>query len=237
MTTTNESATPLSESTSENDRPGGIRNFWASSDTQGSYDFGFYHEFSDINYVVGKVPTQPISSYYMVSVPGGESTELIAYVTKIRQYGEGPTTIVVVDFEEPEAEAEAEFDGNHWQAVQFLRSNGREVLASKLVETLRNTEENGGVVNIISMRDMVRLMVRHQRFADPFISPDDYGIVYAQWRTEGNGIVVMSFPGGEEIVLTAQADAVPGLEELDISEQGDMHGIIRKYGHLVPCRN
>ena len=84
MTTTNESATPLSESTSENDRPGGIRNFWASSDTQGSYDFGFYHEFSDINYVVGKVPTQPISSYYMVSVPGGESTELIAYVTKIR---------------------------------------------------------------------------------------------------------------------------------------------------------
>ena len=233
MTMINEPVTTPPELTNENDWAGIVYRFWASSSTQGSCDFGFDREFSDSDHVAGGILVRSLDSRYLVSIPGRESTELITYVAKIRQYGENPDAVIVVDFGEPETE----FDGDQLEAVQFLRSNGREVLASKLVETLRNVGESGRTVNIVSLRDMVRLLVRCQRLADPFISPDDYGIVYAQWRTEGNGIVVISFPGGEEIVLTAQADAVPGLEELDISEQGNMHGVMRKYGHLVPHRN
>ena len=233
MTTTNESVTTPPELTDESEWAGFLYRFWTPSNIQGSCGFGFDHKFLDSDYAAGEVLARSLDNYYLVSLPSRGSTELITYVPKIRQYGEGPNAIIVVDFEEPETE----FDGDQLEAVRFLRSNGREVLASKLVEMLRNAEEDGRTVNIVSLRDMVRLMVRCQRLADPFVSPDDYGIVYAQWQTEGNGLVVISFPGGEEIVLTAQADAVPGLEELDISEQGNMHGVMRKYGHLVPHRN
>ena len=169
--------------------------------------------------------------YFLVQTPSGTADHRPEFI----QYGEDSDALIVVGF----GESETEIPKDHWEAVRFLRNNGRSILADKLIAMLQAVDDDpdGGTISIVSLRDMARLMVENGGFADPSISPDDLGIVHAQWRIFGDGLLVISFIGHGEILVVAQADGDPHREDLDISKRGQMQGILREYGHLVPLRH
>ena len=156
------------------------------------------------------------------------------YEVTLFQYGEDSNALIIVDF----AETEGEFSREHEEVIRLLRANGRPVLASKLITMLRNVREDPEqhAVSIVSLQDMARLLVAQEDFADPFIGPDRRGIIHAQWRIIGNGILVVSFLGYGEILLVAQAGERPDDEVLDISTRGSERVILGEFGHLVPRR-
>ena len=156
------------------------------------------------------------------------------YELKLVQYGDDLNALIIVDF----GETTDEFPKEDQQVVKLLRENGRPILARKLVTMLRNTREDPDepTINIVSLRDMARLLVEHNDFADPFIGPDRLGIIHAQWRIIGNGVLVVSFLGYGEILLVAQADESPDNQALDVSRRGPDQEILEEFGHLVPRR-
>ena len=149
------------------------------------------------------------------------------------QYGPDASNMVLVDFCEPITD----FPTVHQQTVEYLRANGRPILADKLVTMLQNIDEDPDEpeVNIVSLRDMARCLVEHRDFADPSIGPDRYSMVYAQWRIMGDGVLVVSFLGNDEILLVAQADR-DGFS-VNVSEQGRLQDIFKEHECLVPRRH
>ena len=129
-----------------------------------------------------------------------------------------------------------DFPVDHQDAVEYLRANGRPILADKLVTLLQNIDEDPDEpeVNIVSLRDMARCPVEHGDFADPSIGSDRYSMVYAQWRIMGDGVLVLSFLGNGETLLVAQADRDGS--PVDVSEEGRLQDVIKEYECLVPRR-
>ena len=64
---------------------------------------------------------------------------------------------------------------------------------------------------------MARLLVEPACFADPAIGSDGWGVMHAQWRITGNGLLVMSFLGYGEILLTAGGIACTGNSRFPLS--------------------
>ncbi len=166
------------------------------------------------------------SDYVIRSCPGTAD-----YEVAIIQYGEGNSAWVIVDFQEPTSE----FPKEHQEVIEYLRYFGRPLLADRLVEMLRNVGEDsdGPALKIVSLRDMARFLVEHRKFADPFIGPDGFGLIHAQWRIMNDGVLVVVFLGQSEVLLVAQAGDD---EELDISIRGEGQAILEEHGHLVPRR-
>ena len=162
-------------------------------------------------------------------------SDTVDHEVKFLRYGEGWDTWVVVDFGEPVSE----FPKEQQEVINLLRSNGRPVLSEKLVTMLRDVQEDpdGPKINIVSLRQMTQLFIEHQDFADPFIGPDSRGIVYAQWRIVGDGVLIIRFPDDERILLVAQADKTSDSKELDISIRRPKSEVLEEYGHLVPLRH
>ena len=156
------------------------------------------------------------------------------YEITLIQYGGNSNSLIVVDFGEPMSE----FPKEHQGVIELLRDNGRHMLADKLITMLRNVSEDPDEpeINIVSLRDMARLLIENATFTDPFIGPDRLGIVHAQWRIIGNGVLLMGFLGYGEILLVAQADEGPDNEELDISTRAPEKEILEVFAHLVPRR-
>ena len=191
------------------------------------------------------IPSQPVSGTqladpqlvtprnrrYVVRVP----TVPTACTVKMLQYGEENDTLIFVDF----GVAEVEVPNTRWETAWFLRANGRPILADKLVTMLQEAEEDPDEITIsmVSLNDMARFLVEHGGFADPSIGPDGYGVMHAQWRLSGYGMLVMSFLGYGVVLLTARANEGPGQERLRISKRVRAQDILREYGHLVPLRN
>jgi hypothetical protein len=169
--------------------------------------------------------------HFVVRVPAVATD----YAIKIFQYGGDTDALILVDFDEPEDE----FPKDHLETVRFLRGNGRRILADKLVTLLHEAQEDPDEVRIkiASLRDMAQLLVEQGRFADPSIGPDGWGVIHAQWRITGNGLLVMSFLGYGEVLLTARANKSPSQDRLRISQRMRAQDILREYGHLVPLRN
>jgi hypothetical protein len=157
------------------------------------------------------------------------------YEVTLIQYGGDSNAIVVVDF----GESTSEFPKEHREIIKLLRDNGRPILAGKLITMLRNVNEDPDkpTISIFSLRDMARLLIEHGEYADPFIGPDRRGIIHAQWRIIGNGVLVVSFLGYGEILLVAQADESPNEVALDVSSRGPEQEILEEFGRLVPRRN
>ena len=149
------------------------------------------------------------------------------FEVKLIHYGEG---LVIVDFGEPESA----FPEEHLAVVNLLRNHGRHLFADRLIDMLQNVRDDpDATINIISLRDMARFLVEHD-FKDPAIGPDRRGIVHAQWRISGNGVLIMGFLGNGDILLVAQGDETPDSDELDISTRRPEPEILEEYGHLVP---
>ena len=147
------------------------------------------------------------------------------------QYG----NVIVFDFEEPISE----FPEEHRKAVEFLRRNGRSVLAAKLITMLLDVKDDPDAppISLASLWDMAQILTENGDFSDPVIGPDRRGIIHGQWQIIGNGILVVSFLGYGEIILVAQADDTPERGKLDISDRGPEQEILERFGHLVPNRN
>ena len=176
------------------------------------------------------LPLRELPPQYVIwSHPGTGNCE-----PKLTQYGEDADALIVVDFEEPVDD----FPVDHRDVVAFLRGNGRPIVAEKLVSMLEDMREDpdDSTIDIVSLREMAWFLVENKDFSDPFIGPDRHGIIHAQWRFAGNGVLVISFLGYGEILLVAQADAGHFEEILDISKRGPEKAIIKEFGHFVPRR-
>ena len=173
----------------------------------------------------------PRNRRYVVRVP----TVPTACTVKMLQYGEEKDALILVDF----GVAEVKVPNTNWETVWFLRANGRPILADKLVAMLQEAEEDPDEVTIsmASLKDMARFLVEHGGFADPSIGPDGYGVMHAQWRLPGHGLLAMSFLGYGLVLLTARVNESPGQERLRISKRVRAQDILRECGHLVPLRN
>ena len=162
-------------------------------------------------------------------------SDTVDHGIKFFQYGEDCDSVIVVDLGEPTGE----FPEEQQEIIDRLRHNGRPVVAEKLVTMLRDVQEDpdGPEINIVSLRQMAALFIERQDFADPFIGPDSNGVVYAQWRIVGNGVLIIRFPDDKSVLLVAQADKTSKSEELDISIQGTTSEVLEEYCHLVPPRH
>ena len=180
-------------------------------------------------YAASKLYAQSGVQYRVFIVNQGDAGRQINFI----QYGLDASNMVLADFGEPIVD----FPANHRETVDYLRANGRPILADKLVTMLQNIDEDPDEpqVNIVSLRDMARCLVEHGDFADPSIGPDRYSMVYAQWRIMGDGVLVVSFLGNAEILLVAQADRDGS--SVDVSEQGGLQDIFKEYDCLVPRRH
>ena len=156
------------------------------------------------------------------------------YKITLTQYGEDSDALIIMDF----GEAARDFPVDHQDVIRFLRGNGRPIVAEKLIAMLEDAREDPDEcpIGIVSLRDMAWFLVGERAFSDPFIGPDRRGIVHAQWRFNGNGVLVISFLGYGEILLVAQADESPVTGMLDISKRGPEREIMEEFGHLVPRR-
>ena len=132
-----------------------------------------------------------------------------------------------------------DFPRDQQDAVRYLRAHGRPVLGTQLQSMLQAIEEDPGEpgINFLSLKDMAQLMVEQGDFADPFIGPGRRGLVHAQWRIAGNGVLVWGFLGAGEILVIAQSDEVSGREAQDINVQGAKEVILKEFGYLVPRRD
>ena len=158
--------------------------------------------------------------------------DTVDHKIKFFRYGEALDSVIVADFGEPTSE----FPEEQQEVIDRLRSNGRPALSEKLVTMLGDVQEDpdSPQVNIVSLRQMASLFIDQRDLADPFIGPDSRGVVYAQWRIVGNGVLIIRFPDDEKILLVAQADKTSEREELDISVQGPKSSVLEEYGYLVP---
>ena len=141
--------------------------------------------------------------------------------------------MIVVDDGEPISE----FSPAQQRVISWLRDNDREVLAEKLVTMLRDADDpDEPDVSIVSLWQMAQFFVEHGEFADPFIGPDSRGLVHAEWRILGNGVLVIVFLEDEAVLLVAQADETPDKEKLDLCVRKPVPEIIEAFGDLVPRR-
>ena len=172
----------------------------------------------------------PANWRYVITAPSSGSNDCYP---EIRQHGDGENILFIVDFREPEVE----FPRNQAQAVRFLRTNGRPVLADRLFAILREAEENPEevTVNFASLRDMARFMVEHDWCADPAIAPDGWGIFHTTWRI-ADGVLVISFLGSEEVLLTIRASGGREQNKLRVSKRARTQNVLRECGYLVPPR-
>lgn len=182
--------------------------------------------------IATEIPPPQRVSHYCISSPYQGTAD--PHSVTLIQYGDDSETLIVFDFGEPLDE----FPKEDREAVEHLRRSGRSVLADRVEEMLRDAEEDpdAPAVNLVSLRDMARILTEHGDFTNPVVSLDRRGLVHGQWRIDGNGFLVVSFLGHDEVVLIAQADECPSSEALDISDRGPARDILGRHGHLVPCQ-
>ena len=136
------------------------------------------------------------------------------------------------------AEVEAEFDPEYRRIVDELRSGGRELLASDVIEMLRASQEDPDEANIqlFSLEAMAHFLIKQQKFADPVAGPDPHGVMQIEWHIIGNGLLVMAFLEDDQIHCVAQADASPQGVKLNVSVQLTQDRAVKEFSHLVPIR-
>ena len=100
------------------------------------------------------------------------------YRVTLTQYGDDSAPLFVFDFMEPVDE----FPDEQQAAVEYLRRNGRRVLASRVVEMLQDAEEDPDAPQpkLISLWDMARILAEHEDVSDPVVGPDRRGIIHGQ---------------------------------------------------------
>ena len=159
---------------------------------------------------------------------------LIGHRIRLFQCGDDSPPLIVADFGEPASE----FPKEQRRIIDLLRNNGREILAEKLITMLRDVQEDPDEpeVNVVSLQQMAQFFVEQKDFADPFIGPDSRGIVHAEWRIFGNGVLVMVFPDDGVVLLVAQTDETPVSKKLDICVRKPTPEVLEEFGYLVPRR-
>ena len=122
--------------------------------------------------------------------------------------------------------------------IEELRNNSREVVADSLQDLLQNMaqEYSAKSICVISLRAMAELLVEEQCLADPTVSPDDAGIMYAQWPMDSGGHVVLGFPEQDQILLAAHRRRQVDMPAFNKRAQGSRPDILEEFGYLIPRR-
>ena len=121
-------------------------------------------------------------------------------------------------------------------AIEQMRIGGRQLVADEIAELLhsiREDPEEDEDIQPDSLRAMARFLVEHQEYADPLTGPDPNGIMQAEWRIFGDGLVVMAFLDGEHVRCIAQAEP-PDETALNVSDELPARQAAEKYGRLIP---
>lgn len=200
---------------------------------QGGYDVRFKSHRSGANgmwwqEVFSEEHTEPPIQYHWPQFAVSIVSDTPESVPTLLQYGQ----FVIVDFNEPLEEFFLDYQG----AVSYLQKNGRPVAARQLLDILVDQEPEDEPIRITSLREMAWLLVDEPDFADPFIGADRRGLMHAQWRIAGNGVIVWGFFERGENLLVIRADKVPSRPALKVSTRSTKTKILDQYGNLVPRR-
>ena len=144
-------------------------------------------------------------------------------------------TVVMAPNDEASFEALA---ATRQKAIEDLRNNSREVVADSLQDLLQNMaqEYSAKSIYVISLCAMAELLIEEQSLADPTVSPDDAGIMYAQWPMDGGGHVVLGFPEQDQILLAAHRRRQADMPAFNKRAQGSRPDILEEFGYLIPRR-
>ena len=146
-------------------------------------------------------------------------------------------TAILVDFGEATVEIGGEFEPAVQEVIDELRAGDREIFADEVIEMLRNSREaDEPDIQLFSLRDMARFLVKHRTFEDPIAGPSPYGIMQVEWHIVGDGLLVMAFVGDGQIHCVAQTDATQQHEAMNDNVRLSEAEALKEYGRLVPLR-
>ena len=124
--------------------------------------------------------------------------------------------------------------------VRKLQYADREDVAHELLELQEELQQEAEVCefNTTSLWLLTDVLADHDEYADPALTADHRGMVYAEWRIAGNGILVWGFLEKERVLVIAQADVTSIFPQgLDVNERLSIRVAIEEYGKYVPARN
>ena len=123
--------------------------------------------------------------------------------------------------------------------VEQLRSRGRSIVADELIELLHDIQEDPDddvELQMYSLHAMARFLIQNNEFADPLVGPDPDGLMQAEWRIFGDGLLVMAFLEDYNVHCVAQAEPSNSDDILNVSVELPMEQAAKEYGYLIPLR-
>ena len=145
--------------------------------------------------------------------------------------GSDSRLVVLVDFGDTAFEEESR-SAEYLFIVEALRTSGREIPANRVAMKLKSPDELE--INLYSLQEMARFLLRHRDYACPIVGTDPQGIIQIEWRFDGNGLLVVAFLGEETVHCVALSDATPEREELDESVRLSTDALAETFGELIP---
>ena len=124
------------------------------------------------------------------------------------------------------------------RVIDSLRNGGRDALAEELIEMLRNIQENPAEagIKLLSLRNMARLLIEQSEFEDPIVGPRSDGIMQAEWRIDGDGLLVMAFLEDNRIHCVLQTLGNSLSPPIYKSRQLSKKDALEQFGIIVPLR-
>ena len=123
--------------------------------------------------------------------------------------------------------------------IEELHNKNREIIAKELVQLIKDIEEDpyeDVELDAVSLRYFADFLISNDEFADPVVGPDpSNGIIQAEWRIFGDGLMVMAFKTNKQVHFIAQAEPSE-TEKMRISEMLTKDEIIEKYRNIIPTR-
>ena len=120
------------------------------------------------------------------------------------------------------------------ETIEQLRTGGRELFAEEVEETLLTSKQpDEDPVQLVSLQEMAKFLVRNRRVKDPLAGPSPTGIMQLEWEILGDGLLVIAFVERRRVHLVAQAEP-PKQPAIRLSEYLTQDEVMTGYGHLIP---
>lgn len=129
-----------------------------------------------------------------------------------------------------------DIDEDYRRIVLDLIYGSRELVAEEVVSLLRTDDPDTPRIKIVSLQSLARFLLQEERWPDPIVGPDPYGIMQAEWHILGDGLLVMAFVEPDTIHCVAQADATEGRDAINTSMRLETGKAIEEFCYLVPER-
>ena len=180
----------------------------------------------------GNKTTSPVPQPRPVEQSAPEPDQPVRYY-QVR--GSDSRLVILVDFSDTIAKEDtssAEYD----RIVEALRASGRELLADEVFEMLIATRDDPSEIPIklYSLQQMAVFLLENRGVRDPIVGPNLSGVMQAEWKIFGDGLLVLVFWGEGQVHCVVRVDATTNRAEVRESVRLSPTEAMEKFGDLVP---